>query len=131
MKEETTEERDMRLHKHKKVLDSVLEILEDTEKINKIMNKYDKENESIAEYRNNRKERIMEVLKLVNVNPEDYLTALKESSRKGITVILARDIDELNVNNYDPEWLEAWNGNIDKQPCLISLVLSPMSQNTS
>ena len=97
----------MRLHKQKKVLDTVLEILEDNEKIDQIMKKYDKENESIAEYRNNRKERIMEVLKLANVDPEDYLAALKESTMKGTNVILARDIDELNVNNYNPEWLEA------------------------
>ena len=117
LKEETEEERDIRLHKHKNVLDSVLKILDDTEKIDMIMNKFDKENESIAEYRNNRKERILEVLKLANIEPEDYLAALKENSRKGINVILARDIDELNVNNYNPEWLEAWDGNIDIQPC--------------
>ena len=30
---------------------------------------------------------------------------------------MARDIDELHVNNYNPEWLEAWDGNIDIQPC--------------
>ena len=41
VKDETTEERDMRLHKQKKVLDSVLEILEDNEKIDQIMNKYE------------------------------------------------------------------------------------------
>ena len=42
---------------------------------------------------------------------------MKESTRKGTNVILARDIDKLNVNNYNPEWLEAWDGNIDIQPC--------------
>ena len=83
--------------------------------MDQIMNKYDKENE--YEYRNNREGRIMEVLKLANVDPEDYLAALKESIMKGTNVILARDIDELNVNNYNPEWLEAWDGNIDIRQC--------------
>ena len=95
----------------------VLEVLENTELIESIMTEYDKENESIQEYRNNRKERILKVLEYANVDPEDYKTALIESSRKGINIILARDIDELYVNNYNPEWLEAWDGNIDIQPC--------------
>ena len=105
-----------RLEAQKKVLEKVLMILEDEEKVNDIMNKYDKENESIDEYRHNRKERILKVLELADVEPEEYVTALKESSRKGINVILQRDIDELYVNNYNPEWVEAWDGNIDFSP---------------
>jgi hypothetical protein len=35
----------------------LLEILENTELIDSIMEEYDKENESISDYRNNRKER--------------------------------------------------------------------------
>ena len=100
----------------KKILAKVTIILEDTEKINNIMNKYDKENESIDEYRKNRKKRILEILELAGVDPEEYVTALKEVSRKGLNVILARDIDEIYVNNYNPEWVEAWDGNIDFSP---------------
>ena len=33
-----------------------------------------------------------------------------------VNVILARDIDEMNVNNHIPEYIEAWNGNIDWLP---------------
>ena len=69
--------------------------------------------ESIDEYRQNRKERIFKVLELADVDPDDYVAALKESSRKGVNVILARDIDELYVNNYVPEYILVWNGNID------------------
>ena len=79
--------------------------------------KHDKDNETIEEYRKNRKKRILKILKLAKVNPDEYVTALREASRKGVNVILARDIDELYVNNYNPEWLEAWDGNIDTQPC--------------
>ena len=39
-------------------------VLEDTEKINEIMERYDKENENIEEYRCNRKKRILEVLEI-------------------------------------------------------------------
>ena len=114
--EESVEEKEKKLKKHKEVLDSVLEVLEDTEKVENIMNSYKKEDESISEYRANRKKRILKVLELAAVNPQDYEKALKEGTRNGINVILARDIDELYVNNYNPEWLLAWDGNIDFSP---------------
>ena len=37
---------------------------------------------------------------------------MKEYTKKGINVILARDIGEMYINNYNPEWLRAWNANI-------------------
>ena len=73
-----------RLAQHKKVLESVLEVLEDEEKIKHILKQYDKENECIETYRKNRKERILMVLDIADVSPEDYVCTLKESSRKGI-----------------------------------------------
>merc|ERR1711954_632096 len=91
-------------------------VLEETEGIEGIMSEYNKDMESIDEYRLNRKERIFKVLELADVEPDEYVKALKESSRQGINVILARDIDELYVNNYVPEYIEAWNGNIDWSP---------------
>ena len=30
---------------------------------------------------------------------------------------LKRDLDEIYINSYNPEWLRAWDGNIDIQPC--------------
>ena len=110
------DERKERIERQKALLESVMNVLEESDIVDDIMNNYDKNNESIEEYRKNRKERIMRVLEIANVDPGDYVTALRESSRKGINVILARDIDELYVNNYCPEWLEAWNGNIDTSP---------------
>ena len=90
-----------------------MNVLEEDDVIKEIMNEYNKEMESIDEYRQNRKQRILKVLELADVDPDDYVAALKESSRKGINVILARDIDELYVNNYVPEYILVWNGNID------------------
>ena len=45
----------------------------------------------------------------------DYVEALSWQ-RTGYSIHLKRDIDELYVNSYDPEWILAWDGNIDKQP---------------
>ena len=58
----------------------------------------------------------MKILEFADVEPDEYVKALKESSRRGTNIILARDIDELYVNNYVPEYIEAWDGNIDWSP---------------
>ena len=47
---------------------------------------------------------------------DKYEEALSLSS-KGYTVSLKRDIDEIYINGYNPEWIKAWNGNVDLQPC--------------
>ena len=48
---------------------------------------------------------------------KNYELAL-QMSPSGYTVILERDIDEMYVNSYNPEWARAWNGNHDIQICL-------------
>ena len=30
----------------------------------------------------------------------------------------------MNINNYNPEWIKAWNGNMDLQVCLDSFAVS-------
>ena len=111
--DENEDARNEREDKNRKDLEKVMTVLETEEVIEEIMSEYNKEMESIDEYRQNRKQRILKVLELADVDPDDYVAALKESSRKGINVILARDIDELYVNNYVPEYILVWNGNID------------------
>ena len=37
---------------------------------------------------------------------------------KRYSVVVKRDIDEIYVNLYNPEWIICWDGNIDIQPCL-------------
>ena len=46
-----------------------------------------------------------------------YQEALSYSS-DGYTIIMARAIDELYVNSYNPEITRAWDGNTDFQICL-------------
>ena len=45
-----------------------------------------------------------------------YEKALGLSS-KGYTVWIKRDVDEIYTNNYNPEWIKAWNANMDLKPC--------------
>ena len=54
--------------------------------------------------------------KMLNVSRESYHSALRVST-KGKLVILKRSLDELYINNYNRNWLTAWNGNMDLQFC--------------
>ena len=45
------------------------------------------------------------------------MTALK-TTKSGYKIVLACDVDETMINNFNLEWIRAWNGNIDIQICL-------------
>ena len=45
------------------------------------------------------------------------MTALR-TTNSGYKIVLARDVDETMINNFNEEWIRAWNGNIDIQICL-------------
>ena len=57
------------------------------------------------------------LLKKADVSRTDYYTALGVS-QTGACVILKREVCEANINNYNPEWLKNWDGNMDLQVCL-------------
>ena len=67
-------------------------------------------------------------LEKLNIEKKLYHEALAVSER-GKTVILKRTLKDRNVNNYNPMYIKAWNGNMDLQFChdtyagKISLVL--------
>ena len=54
------------------------------------------------------------MLEKAGVDIEEYEAAL-QFSLSGYTVIMARDVDELWVNSYNPELTKAWDGNTDFQ----------------
>ena len=85
------------------------------------MDNYNKDEEIAEEYLRNRELRIKKLLNLAGLKSEEdmelYTRALK-SNRSGYNIIMERDIDEIFVNSYSPEWILAWNGNIDLQICL-------------
>lgn len=58
-----------------------------------------------------------EILKKAGILNSDYYAALRVSTR-GTVIVLKRNIREIFVNNYNAEWLNAWNANMDIQVCL-------------
>ena len=99
------------------IIDKVMEIVSEKKNIEKIMKHFEKEAEDKELFIKNRMERIKSICALAEVTYSDYLEALS-MSKTGYTVVLARDIDELNINPFNIEWITAWNGNMDIQPCL-------------
>lgn len=55
-------------------------------------------------------------LENIGETEEDYMTALKTSAR-GSVVVLKRSVKERYINNYNAEFLGAWNANMDIQFC--------------
>ena len=53
----------------------------------------------------------------LNAARQRYYEALRVT-KKGKVIILKRRVQEMWVNNYNPEWIHAWNGNMDIQLCL-------------
>ena len=69
------------------------------------------------EYKTNMENRIDELLDIAGSKYTEYCEAIECSVKQGHMILLARDIDEGYINAFNPEWLEAWEGNIDLQPC--------------
>ena len=72
-----------------------------------------------------KRERLQMILDRAEVEGESfeeqnkkYEDALSYSFKKGYSVTIKRDIDEIFTNNYNPLWLQAWNANMDMQICL-------------
>ena len=80
-----------------------------------IMKQYNKKTETKEEFIVNRKKRILQLLALPEVSEDDYIEALSWS-RAGYSVHLKRNLNEIYINSYNPEWIRAWDGNIDIKP---------------
>ena len=121
--EETEEEESERMAERKslreqseRTLNKVREVMDCDELIEEIMAMHPKSlDDTVEENSRGRKARILELLNIADVTEEEYIEAL-EYSPKGYTVVLRRDIDEMMVNNYNPEWIINWDANIDIQP---------------
>ncbi len=60
---------------------------------------------------------IKDILFEAGISRQEYYKALSVSIQ-GTKVIHKRSIKDMFVNNYNTEWLRAWNGNMDLQVCL-------------
>ena len=107
--------------KYDAIIKKVKAVLDEKETISTILEKYPKEEEkTVMDAKEGRVLRINAVLDKAGMtskkDKEDYCQALSYSS-SGYTVVMARDIDELMVNSYNPEITMAWDGNTDFQFC--------------
>ena len=114
----TSSETEKKKKNFEKLLNDVENILTDDILRQYIMEQYEK-GTTESEYNENRSKRIDLLLEIAgDYTYPDYVEAIKKSKLRGSTVLLRRDVDEIHVNNYNPEWIEAWNANMDIQPCL-------------
>jgi hypothetical protein len=58
-----------------------------------------------------------DILQETDISKQKYYDCLRQSG-KGTSIVLKRQVNEIYVNNYNIEWLRAWNGNLDIQVCL-------------
>ena len=79
------------------------------------------------------KERVEFMLTFTNINIEqyddvnskldEYINALSIND-KSYQISYKRDVDEIFVVTYNPEWITSWNANMDFQLCLHSRIKS-------
>ena len=107
---------------YKKVLKDVKELINDKEVIKNILDEYPKDQDlTVEDYKINRKKRIVKLLALAGLESHEDIQLYEDAltfSTPGYSVVLERDLDEIFVNSYNPEWARAWNGNTDLQVCL-------------
>ena len=65
----------------------------------------------------NREKRVKKLLGKAGVTLKEYEEALAHN-KAGYTLVLARCVSEVQTNNYNVEWIRAWQGNIDLQVSL-------------
>ena len=97
-----------------RIIGKVMKILEDEENVKKVLEKYCKDEKT---GRIGKEMRISKICGMAKVSYNDYKEALG-ISRTGFSIVYERDIDEIYMNPYNSEWMQAWNGNLDIQPCL-------------
>ena len=97
-------------------LDKVRKLLMDKEVMDNIKEEHPlNEDASEEEYIKMREERIRALLVVAGVDFNEYHRYLA-MNKKGVEVVLQRDIEEVNINTYNVRWLELWNANLDIQP---------------
>ena len=108
--------------KYDKVLKDVREVLKDQDVITMVLEKIPKTQDVTIElYEENRRKRIVMLLSIAGLITESDILLYEEAltfSSSGYAIHLERDLDEIYVNSYNPEWARAWNGNTDLQVCL-------------
>ena len=109
-------------HKYSEILKKVNELINDNEVIQTILKEFPKDLDTSKQlYELNRKNRIVRLLNMAGLKSDEEILMYEEAlkySTPGYSLVLERDLDEIFVNSYNPEWARAWNGNTDLQVCL-------------
>ena len=93
----------------------VMKVLENPSLVKQVFEQLPIERETSKEEADlGRVERIKMICSMAGVKYEDYLEALS-TSKVGYSVVMRRDINEMDVNNFNPDWIRSWNGNLDLQ----------------
>ena len=101
---------------YQNILININKILNDEDTLAEIQEKYPNKGRTKSEIYDFRSERIDEMLRRAgDISYENYINAIRSSKRNGSTVLLERDLHELHVNNYNPEWIRSWDSNLDIQ----------------
>ena len=115
--EKDGEKRKKRLKAYQETLDKVEAILLVPDEVEEIITSIGtSENESIQVYKANKVKRIEALLAKAGVSMNEYEEALSYT-RIGYKVVIERDLTEIYVNPFNVEWMEAWDANMDMQPC--------------
>jgi len=97
------------------ILAAVENFVQDVKKVGQVMTKHDKNLETTPElHRAGKLARIKMMCEEAKINYNDYIEAIT-FCQVGYSIVLERDLDEVFVNNYNAEYLRAWNGNMDLQ----------------
>ena len=92
---------------YEQLISDVQSALENEDVIYFIMSEYEKGN-SEEQYSENRAKRIDLLLKIAgDYSYSDYIKAIEKIPKRGSTALLKRDVDEVQISNYNPEWIEA------------------------
>ena len=102
--------------KFEEVLKKVKDVLENDVALEAIWEKVPNKGDTVEEYEQNRALRIKELLAVAGVDETMYYGALQHS-KKGVKIVQKRDLDEIMIESYNPEWLKNWNGNISMLIC--------------
>ena len=117
----TGEEAEKMKSSYKKILKDVKEKMVNEDVVDSIMKEYPKKLDITREkFVVNREKRIKMLLTLAGYGKDEDLVLYENAltySKKGYSIILERDVSEMYINSYNPEWARAWNGNTDLQVC--------------
>ena len=114
------EEKKERLKKYEETLEKVRDVLNDSEAVEDIIRTIGaSEKEPKEIYQINKVRRITALVTKAGVTIQEYEEALS-FTKTGYKVVIERDLTEIFINSYNIEWMEAWDGNMDIQPCRLS-----------